>query len=126
MTMDVFPTFLSLAGVEVPPTLRIDGVDLSPVLFGEGAPPERTVFWSYRGLNMPRHEVARRGAWKLLVAGPRKRLFNLGRDPAEKKDVAAEHPEIRDDLFAQFEIWDTEMASIPTRTQNKVRVRPKE
>ncbi|NWX88062.1 ARSG Arylsulfatase, partial [Nothoprocta pentlandii] len=33
-TMDIFPTLVALAGAELPPNRRFDGLDVSPVLFG--------------------------------------------------------------------------------------------
>ncbi|XP_049669501.1 arylsulfatase G isoform X2 [Accipiter gentilis] len=33
-TLDIFPTLVALAGAELPPNRRFDGLDVSPVLFG--------------------------------------------------------------------------------------------
>ena len=34
--MDLFPTFVSLAGAKMPPNRMFDGIDQSEVLFGDG------------------------------------------------------------------------------------------
>lgn len=33
-TLDIFPTLVALAGAALPPNRRLDGLDVSPVLFG--------------------------------------------------------------------------------------------
>jgi arylsulfatase A-like enzyme len=87
--MDVLPTFARLAGADLDPKRRIDGVDLWPILAGsEGVRPPRETFHYFRGLVL---EAVRSGAWKLfLTTGS---LYNLETDIAEAKDVAAANPE---------------------------------
>lgn len=34
-TLDIFPTLVALAGATLPPNRRFDGLDVSPVLFGQ-------------------------------------------------------------------------------------------
>ena len=85
--LDVVPTFLSAAGVPVPP--EIDGVDLLPYLTGaaDGDPHER-MFWR-RGVVA----AVRAGDWKLIrAAGEPVALFDLARDPFEHEDRRAEEP----------------------------------
>jgi len=48
--IDIFPTFLGLAGGQTPNDRPIDGIDLSAVVFGN-ANPERTIYY-YRGANL--------------------------------------------------------------------------
>ncbi len=88
--MDILPTFVKLAGGEVPADRKIDGGDIWPVLVAQpGAKSPHDSFLFYRGLKL---EAVRSGPWKLrLVNG---QLFNLETDIGESKDVAAENPEI--------------------------------
>ncbi len=100
--MDLFPTALRLAGGALPDSVAIDGVDLSPLLFEGKSLPQRPFFY-YRGDQL---FAARLGQWKAHFRtqpgyGPPKAeeheppmLFHLGRDPSEKRDVAAAHPEV--------------------------------
>jgi arylsulfatase A-like enzyme len=100
ITMDLFTTCLTLAGVEIPQDRPIDGVNLLPVLEGKGSLGERTLFF-YRGGLL---QAVRRGPWKLSYYAPGKglkpglaqsgRLYNLPVDPSEKYDLADRHPEI--------------------------------
>ena len=102
VNFDLFTTALALAGARVPQDRPIDGVDLSPVLFGRGALPERPFFY-YRSDVL---FACRVGDWKAHFfsqagygqAQPEKHetplLFHLGRDPSEKRDVAKSNPEV--------------------------------
>ena len=101
-TMDLFVTVLTLAGAPVPVDRPIDGIDLSPLLFARQSLPERPFFY----YNRDQLFACRLGEWKahfFTQAGyhdPRPEahdpplLFNLARDPSEKRDVAAEHPDV--------------------------------
>jgi arylsulfatase A len=101
--MDVFPTFASLAGAEVPDDRIYDGVDISDILFENAAGVEPLLYlWVRQELR-----AVRSGPWKLHAIsnapenGTRKTvrnspplLFHILRDPGEKYDVAADHPEV--------------------------------
>ncbi len=101
-TMDIFVTSILLAGGKVPDDRPIDGVDLRPVLFGQGPSPRKTFFY-YRGTRL---FAVRQGPWKahfLTQAGYGQRkpvvhdpplLFHLEHDPSEKYNVAAQHPDV--------------------------------
>jgi arylsulfatase A-like enzyme len=97
--MDVLPTFVKLAGGEVPADRKIDGGDIWPLLAGQsGAKSPHETFLFYRGLKL---EAMRSGPWKLrLVNG---QLFNLETDIAEATDVAAQNPEVVQRLQALAE-----------------------
>ena len=91
--MDVLPTFARLAGAKVPADRKIDGVDLWPVLAGDGtAKPPRDHFFYFRGLDL---DAVRSGPWKLHLAKDKQapQLYHLGNDIGEAKNVASEHPE---------------------------------
>ncbi len=100
--MDWFPTALSMAGVKLPDGVALDGINLSPHLLESLTLPERPYFF-YRG---PQLFACRIGPWKahFVTQGgygsqPKKPhepplLYHLGDDPAESKDVAAQHPEV--------------------------------
>lgn len=101
-TMDLFTTFAKLAGAEPPQDRPIDGIDIAPLLFGQGK-VERPPFFYYRGEQL---YAVRLGPWKAHMFtrsayGPDKAephdpplLFQVAHDPGERFNVAAEHPEI--------------------------------
>jgi arylsulfatase A len=101
---DFLPTVLALADRHgaradraIAPSAELDGVDLSPLLFGELFGAKRHLYWelaSYGG-----QQAARFGDWKALRRDLRKEsakieLYDLARDPNETRDVAGEHPEL--------------------------------
>lgn len=59
--MDLLPTFAHLTGARLP-DLKIDGMDLTPLLLGAKDAKEREEFWYYNGDEL--HAV-RSGKWKL-------------------------------------------------------------
>lgn len=100
-TMDLFVTMVTLGGGAVPADRPIDGLDLAPLLAGR-ALPERPYFF-YRKDQLA---ACRLGEYKLHFFtqngyGQPKAdlhnpplLFHLGRDPGEKYNIAAQHPDI--------------------------------
>jgi arylsulfatase A-like enzyme len=103
LTYDLFPTFLELAGAELPEDL--DARSLVPALRGEGGDdPERVLYFVRRegGMHggLDYHAVVK-GDWKLLRNGPFEKLelYHLGDDPGEEKDLAGERPEVLRELL---------------------------
>jgi len=100
--MDLFPTALALGETPAPEGVVLDGTDLAPLLFESKTLPQRPFFY-YRGDEV---FACRVGEWKAHFktqaaygqAGPELHdpplLFHLGRDPSEKRDVAAAHPDV--------------------------------
>jgi arylsulfatase A-like enzyme len=118
-TLDFFPTFAQLAGGRTPTDRVIDGHDITPLLRGApGAKTPTTEFYYYQ-----RHalEAVRAGRWKLHLPRPEDELwaiylapadsaevkqpmlFNLEADVAERRDVAAAHPDVVARLLALAE-----------------------
>jgi len=84
---DWVPTLLALAGGEIDPAWKLDGIDMGPVLLGkEGEIPDRTLYWC-----TPSATALRKGDWKLILSGKgaKPELFNLADDPNESIDLAA-------------------------------------
>lgn len=103
---DLFPTFLAIAGVKDGPALPgIDGQDQSRVWTGESKPVERTLFWEWRneGSNQL---AAMRGALKLVTTnGGRPELFDVVADPAERRNIIAQHPDLAKELGVKLKEW---------------------
>ncbi len=101
-TMDLFTTCLKLAGAEPPRDRPIDGLDISPVLLGKGSSPRESFFY-YRGTQLYAARLGRYKAHFTTRPGygnnePQPHdpplLFDLGVDPGESFNVAAEHPDV--------------------------------
>jgi arylsulfatase A len=126
-TMDLFTTCLTLAGAKVPADRPIDGLDLSPVLFGDAeAKGPRDSMIYYRGTEV---FAARKGAFKAHfitqsaygAGGPEKHdppvLFNLDSDPSETTDVAKDHPDVIAEIRAMVETHAKTVEVVPSQLE---------
>ena len=96
-TMDILPTFATLAGATVPAE-RIDGFDISPILRGDtDRKSPYDAFYFYRGYEL---RAVRSGRWKLHTDGT---LYDLEADIAETRDLAPERPEVVERLNGLLE-----------------------
>lgn len=106
-TLDIFATVAALSGANG--QTAVDGVDLSPVLFGDGPSPREQLAF-YREGSLYAYRV---GPWKahFITEGkygqpPEKvvhevpQLFHLRDDPSERFDVAADHPAMLAEIVA--------------------------
>lgn len=101
-SMDLFVTAVKLSGTTFSSEITIDGRDLSPLLLRGQSLPEMPYFY-YRGDKLA---ACRLGEWKahfFTQAGygqptPDQHdpplLFQLNVDPSEKRNVAANHPDV--------------------------------
>ncbi len=93
--LDIFPTALKAAGIEIPASLRLDGVDLLPYLDGTNSEsPHQTLFWRYACGNGTYGYAVRDGRYKLIYSVYKKRhlLFDIDDDPWERNDILANTP----------------------------------
>ncbi|NDC63389.1 MAG: arylsulfatase, partial [Planctomycetia bacterium] len=116
---DLLPTLLDLAGVPVPAGVGFDGTTLEALLRGKQPPvasadrdrllralDERMLVVQFTGTE---HPVPRRGdacvmwrRWRLLQD---RELYDLSSDPEQKRDVAADHPDVVARLRAHYARW---------------------
>lgn len=99
--LDIQPTALAAAGVNLPADAKFDGVNLLPHLKGEKTDaPHQALFWRFG----PQRAV-RSGDWKLVDAGQGAQLFNLKSDIGEKQDLASQQPEKLRELESVYAEW---------------------
>ncbi len=106
-TIDLAPTLLSLARVDIPDGLQ--GLSLSPWLLGGGGPRSESVYCQGR--------LGREQEWRMVVRGLDKvvvnrdleitHLYNLGQDPFELDNLADEKSAARkrDEMTAILRDW---------------------
>ncbi|MBI5397169.1 MAG: arylsulfatase [Verrucomicrobia bacterium] len=105
---DVLPTLLDLCALQPAKRSRFDGLSLAPSLHGKEQPAlaQRTVVVQYSGLTQSDpakwDAAVLRGNWRLVKGAE---LYDIKSDPAQKSDVAAQHPELVKAMRAQYEKW---------------------
>jgi arylsulfatase A-like enzyme len=105
-TMDLLPTFASLAGGKIPTRNKIDGHDIAPLLFG--LPNAESPYQAFYYYHQEQLQAVRSGPWKLFLpiqaaAGhphfrksepPQNLLFNVVDDVASQHNVAERHADV--------------------------------
>ena len=118
--LDVLPTALAAAGVEIRPEWKLDGVNLLPFLTGKQAgTPHDALYWRLGGMM-----AIRKGDWKLVKTreGPLRdvdpavlsdlstaELYNLRDDIGETRNLAAAHPDKVKELSEAWWQWNREL-----------------
>ncbi len=106
-SLDILPTSLAAAGIEMPSDKRLDGIDLVPVLQGPVSPPQRNLFWcsgSEEGW-----WAVRSGDWKVVGDKARVSLFDLRKDLSESEDLSHTMPQKLAELTKLHDAWLAEM-----------------
>ena len=111
---DFMPTAAELAGVK--PPKGIDGISVVPTLFGMKQTNQHDfLYWEFheRGFQ----QAVRAGDWKAIKPGTDKplELYNLKTDPAERENVADQHPEVVAKMGAYLKIAWTESKDWPIK-----------
>ena len=103
--VDVLPSLLDFCGIDAPQT---EGVSLRPLL--EGRPASKD--WKNRVVVTDTQRIVHPIKWRLssvmkdnwrLICG--RELYNLTTDPEQRKDIAAQHPNVVTELRAEYEKW---------------------
>ncbi len=124
--MDLLPTFIGMAGAELPGDRVLDGRDIGPLMRGDpGAASPHEAFYYYRETHL---DAVRSGPWKLVFPRPGRdesewllskggaflgellepvtelSLYNLESDIGETTNVAAEHADVVERLTALADV----------------------
>ncbi len=89
---DVLPTMCGLASAAAPP--HLDGVNCTAT-WTEGKPVRHEyLYWEFHEGGFA--QAVRQDNWKLVRQKPgfKEELYDLASDPSEKKNIAAQHPEV--------------------------------
>ena len=106
--MDIFPTFLTAAGVDLN-EYESDGKNILPMVIDGEESPHDSIFWE-----MNEQTAVRKGKWKLVLDGyliegvPSEdniHLSDLENDMAESKNLKEKYPQITKELKKIAENW---------------------
>jgi arylsulfatase B len=114
---DIVPTTLAACGAAPRPGPALDGVDLTAVLRGTRAAPERELGFAC-AQDGPEHELVAwlTPRWKLIVEGPDLaraegtdahtfELYAIADDPHERRDLASDRPEVVRELTGKLRAY---------------------
>lgn len=147
-TMDLLPTFASLAGAPLPPH-KIDGVNILPLLEGDrNANPRDHFFYYYTHSAGYQLQAVRQGRWKLHFphnyrtlgnrpagmdghpgdyeqARTELELYDLENDIGERVNLVERHPEVVEQLqilaeLAREELGDMERKGLGVRPAGRI------
>ena len=128
--VDLYPTFLEIAGVKPPPNYPLDGESLVPVLRDPGANLKREAIYQH----VPGYLGAGAGSWRTTPVGViemgdwklmeffedhRLELYNLHDDIGETANLAEKLPDKTKELHAKLLAWREGIkAPMPTPNTN--------
>jgi hypothetical protein len=100
--IDLLPTLASLTGVPLIGEKPLDGVDLSPLLTDQDPEwPDRLIYSHWRNRTSVRSQQ-----YRLDAQG---HLFDLTADPGQRRNVAAQHPQVAARMSAALGKWKQEI-----------------
>lgn len=115
--VDLVPTLLEVAGAastfpSPAPAPRSPGLSLLPLLSRDGAVRHETLWWQHEG-----NRALRKGNWKIVAAGEESpwELYDMTSDRSESHNLAAERPELVQQLAERWKQEAADYAEIARR-----------
>ena len=108
VTMDLSASILAAARAKVPPDVRLDGLNLFPILEGKAPEVSRTLFWRTNAAGQTQKAV-RSGDWKLMIDGTHVMVFNVRTDIGERTDLANRRQDVAQRLRPLVDAWEKEV-----------------
>ncbi|MEX2512057.1 MAG: sulfatase-like hydrolase/transferase [Cyclobacteriaceae bacterium] len=109
-SLEIFPTIIAAAGLNLPENVVYDGFDMLPALQGKPYAKRTHMFWEFRG-----DVAARMDHWKWVRSARGNGLFDLSQDIEEQRDLSLEYPEILEKITGEFVNWQGAMANAEPR-----------
>ena len=106
---DITPTLLDLCGIPRPAEVDFDGVSLRPLMEkGDHAEwPDRMIMTDAQQFDVPKkweQTAIMTERWRLVNGGE---LYDIDKDPGQKRNVRAEHPEVFSRLNKYYDqLWE--------------------
>ena len=109
--VDILPTLLDLAEVEPPTNVKMDGMSLVSLIYGEHGQQNnknnRVIFTHQTifGKNFITPGGVRTQQYRLVNNGNKYELYDMYIDPSQRRDISIEEPEILEELIKTYESW---------------------
>ena len=109
--IDLYPTFVELAGVELPAKMQeLDGRSLLPLFVTPDIELEDRRLFIHRGRwkvnEREKHQynssAVRTSRWRLVNHSA---LYDIQNDPTQRENVASQHPEVVLGLQREYDLW---------------------
>ncbi|MGJ8642224.1 MAG: sulfatase family protein [Luteolibacter sp.] len=131
-SLDFFPTFCDLAGVEPPADLLLDGTNFLPALGNQALEREKPLLWVFYNALNERRVAMRDGEWKIMAKMNLPKyitvdtknedkvkaatltdfqLFHVSEDHDESEDLSKSHPEKLAELKELLEVQYRELVN---------------
>jgi arylsulfatase A-like enzyme len=98
--LEMFPTLMAMAGLEMPATRPLDGRNIWPALRDDTASPVASYYWSWHN-----EDAIRTADWRLHRFFDHVELYDIHADLGETRNVADAHPDVVKSLTAQMNAW---------------------
>ena len=114
-SVDLLPTFASLAEIDLPKDYNIDGENIKSILDNHNFKRTKPLFWEWRfpkvNSNHWAQGAVRKDDWKLLFNEKinKVELYNISKDPFEKENVSEKNKQIVNELKSLWKNWKKEL-----------------
>jgi len=98
--LDMFPTLMAMAGLEMRATRPLDGKNIWPALRDNGASPVESYYFSWHN-----EDAIRTADWRMHRFCDHVELYDIRKDIGEAVNVADKHPEVVASLKAKMNAW---------------------
>lgn len=117
--VDLLPTFMEIAGQELPADYQPDGESIVNALKGDHFERSKPIYWEWRPARehpeLWPHFGIREGKWKMLYNEKigKVELYDIESDWAETTDLSAQNPELVDTLKEALNVWKNTLPDAP-------------
>ena len=104
--IDVFPTLVGMCGLNVTGNLPLDGVSLVPYLQQQSLPERQLYTHVYKGNKLKSAPGAVRSSqYRFIHADAGDSLYDMIRDPSQKKDISKASPDLLKSFRISYDQW---------------------